>query len=109
MEEVEKILYELRQGLSQHIFYYFDQLKRHVSETDAADFILEEVEKIEGLFTKTTSSSLFSALEDLEQFYKDKNMNAVKEIDYDSIYETEDMLKAIKLVKTSLKETEHGN
>lgn len=103
MEEIEQLIYELKQGLANHLFFHFEELKKLVGETDASSYINEELKRVGKMFSMS-SESLFSSLDELEKELKDDYQKTKTEGDYHTLMEIEEGLKSIRLVRSLLKE-----
>ena len=107
MNELQALLNQFKQGLTQIVFQSHKELKGLVSEEDAASFVVDELESLTKTFSKKKDSgSLFSTVESLEQVWNKKLSKANEEKKYDEILYAEDVLKAIKLIKFLPKENE---
>ena len=108
MSETAHIRKELRQSLVQHVFHYYEELKKTNSEEQAKKIVSEEVHNLLSMFSKEEANvSFLSDLAERENVWLGRNKKAVTEKDVDTIFYSEDVLKAIKLVKTATKEELH--
>lgn len=108
MEEIEKLVYELKQGLANHLFFHFEELKKLVGEEDAASYVNEELERVSKMFSASTES-LFSLLDSLQEDLKVSYQQTKEAGDYHTLMEIEESLKSLRNVKQLLKERDNGD
>lgn len=110
MSDTTNIRSQLRQSLVQHIFHYFDELKKTNSEDNARRIIFEELNKMKQMFGgEEASVSFLTELLEQEDYWNQANRKARTEKDVDRMYHSEEVLTSIKLLTLATKGETHGN
>lgn len=100
---------QLRQSLVQHIFHYFDELKKTNSEENARKVVFEELNKMKQMFGKEEASvSFLTELLEQEDYWKDANKQARTKKDVDRMYHSEEVLSSIKLITQATRGENNG-
>lgn len=109
MSETSSIRNELRKSLVQHVFHYFEELKKTNSEANAQALVIKEINSLKELFTKEEASvSFLTELTEQETYWNQENKKARTKEDIDRTYFSEDVLSAIKVLKLATKGESHG-
>lgn len=100
MSETRRVRHELRSSFTQHLYHYYEELRRTNSDADAKRIVLQTSEDVLKPFRGGDKLPLSSLLDELENEWLIKEKEAVKTKDYDIQYQASDVLQAIKVLKT---------
>lgn len=109
MSETTTTRSQLRQSLVQHIFHYFDELKKTNSEENARKIVFEELNKMKQMFGEEEASvSFLTELLEQEDYWKAENKQARTKKDVDRMYYSEEVLSSIKVLNQATRGESHG-
>lgn len=109
MSDTTTVRSQLRQSLVQHIFHYFDELKKTNSEESARKIVFEELNKMKQMFGEEEASvSFLTELLEQEDYWKEANKQARTKKEVDRMYHSEEVLSSIKLLRMATKGEHHG-
>lgn len=101
-KQIDKIMYDYRQGLGQQGFYAFDRLKDKVSQEDAMKLVLAELDTVREMFLGDSLAPSATSLLNLEKKLSDEIIKANNNNNFTKVMEIEDDLTAIRRVKSLL-------
>lgn len=99
MSETRRIRHELRASFTQHLYHYYEELRRTNTDSEAKSFVLEAGLDVLKPFREGDELSLSLSLQKLEKKWLEKEKEAIKQKDYDTQYQASDILQAIKTLK----------